>query len=517
MANYRSPRAIHPRRLLDITWGSVLNGAKTKVQKLRLGGSIRNGITVEEFNSKIRTASPNIYVVDPKSVAKVVFDAYSLYGDYDIKLLEDIVSKTLVSNTRSNITMSDLLDAAGKIHSKMVSDLKKATETNMSYLSFRRAAASAGAELRRVLNIHKLTLITDPHNFINNHTGKLVYLSYSFETLKTELNNILTNAVLGFKVKNKVKSIPDSFKIGNLVDSGHVGLYSGEDFIGINMPAQIIHATIGKKFEEVEEALGKIDTHIEYGLSVKESFTGSGILLDLGFQFTVVMSGEVNRGLWKDKESKALYEHVKLATKKELTEVFKSKIPDEALINLIDDAVAKGIRNSPTAQEFIFNSIESTLLGKNTSKLNSGSSNKQLSKPLQKVVGNIIRSKIPKKSTPSIRSRSIKVRKSIDSILPTLQVLLDSSLTEQIKQNMQRPALQNRTGRFAESVKVERLSESRAGMITAFYRYMRSPYDTFSVGGQQYKRSRDPKTLISKSIREIVSTVVGNRLRAVSI
>ena len=75
-----------------------------------------------------------------------------------------------------------------------------------------------------------------------------------------------------------------------------------------------------------------------------------------------------------------------------------------------------------------------------------------------------------------------------------------------------------RSGRFAESVKVERLTESRAGMITAFYTYMKNPYATFSEGGRQSKpRSRDPKLLISKSIREIAATQVGNRMRAVAL
>jgi len=47
---------------------------------------------------------------------------------------------------------------------------------------------------------------------------------------------------------------------------------------------------------------------------------------------------------------------------------------------------------------------------------------------------------------------------------------------------------------------------------------MKNPYATFSQGGQQSRpASRDPKLLISKSIREIVQQQVGNRLRAVNI
>lgn len=101
--------------------------------------------------------------------------------------------------------------------------------------------------------------------------------------------------------------------------------------------------------------------------------------------------------------------------------------------------------------------------------------------------------------------------------LANLQALLNQALPQQIKGNMGTPALNNRTGRFAESVKVENISESRAGMISMFYSYMKSPYATFSQGGKQYTTAREPKTLISKSIREIASGLVGNRLRAISL
>ena len=103
--------------------------------------------------------------------------------------------------------------------------------------------------------------------------------------------------------------------------------------------------------------------------------------------------------------------------------------------------------------------------------------------------------------------------------LANLQALLNLTLVETVKQNMgkggRRDILNLRTGRFAESVKVERLSGSRQGMITAFYSYMRNPYATFSSGGrQELPRTRDPKLLISRSIRQIAAQIVGNRLRA---
>ena len=74
--------------------------------------------------------------------------------------------------------------------------------------------------------------------------------------------------------------------------------------------------------------------------------------------------------------------------------------------------------------------------------------------------------------------------------------------------------LNYRTGRFAESAKVTSISQ-RQGLITAFYTYMKNPYQTFEPGFKQGSpASRSPKLLISKSIREIVANKVSNKLRA---
>jgi hypothetical protein len=106
--------------------------------------------------------------------------------------------------------------------------------------------------------------------------------------------------------------------------------------------------------------------------------------------------------------------------------------------------------------------------------------------------------------------------------LASIQVLLNQALAKQIEANMgkggEHKVLNYRTGRLAESAKVEKLSQSREGMITAFYTYMKYPYATFSTGGRQENpRTRDPKLLISTSIREISAKIVGNRMRAVLI
>lgn len=145
--------------------------------------------------------------------------------------------------------------------------------------------------------------------------------------------------------------------------------------------------------------------------------------------------------------------------------------------------------------------------------------------------------KLPSTHKPSVQKKSVKQKTSKTtefnlprirthkgqfSSLTGLQRILDARLTQQIKDNMgdgtRRDVLNLRSGRFAESVKVERISQSREGMITAFYTYMKNPYQTFEPGyAQGSPASRNPKTLISKSIREILAEQVKNKLRAVSV
>lgn len=101
-----------------------------------------------------------------------------------------------------------------------------------------------------------------------------------------------------------------------------------------------------------------------------------------------------------------------------------------------------------------------------------------------------------------------------------LQAILNQGLKDSIRKNMgtggRKDILNYRTGRFAESVHIERLSVSREGMITAFYTYMKYPYQTFEPGfAQGDPSSRNPRLLISKSIRDIATTLVSNRMRAV--
>lgn len=170
---------------------------------------------------------------------------------------------------------------------------------------------------------------------------------------------------------------------------------------------------------------------------------------------------------------------------------------------------------SPSALDFAAHQIVSALTGKSPEKHKS--TKKATSKKNFTLPGS---SPLKPPKAKKLIPRAKKILTSPGSLVPNLLQLINANLFEQIKKNMgdgnRRDVLNYRTGRLARSASVERISESRNGMITAFYTYMKNPYATFSSGGmQQYPKTRDPKLLISKSIREIAAEQVQNRLRAV--
>jgi hypothetical protein len=104
--------------------------------------------------------------------------------------------------------------------------------------------------------------------------------------------------------------------------------------------------------------------------------------------------------------------------------------------------------------------------------------------------------------------------------LITIQQLINGKLRDQIQNNMgkgkAKTILNYRTGRFADSVRVTRLARTKEDEVTAFYTYMKYPYQTFEPGFAQGQiATRDPKLLISKSIRDIAKDIVTARLKAV--
>jgi hypothetical protein len=95
--------------------------------------------------------------------------------------------------------------------------------------------------------------------------------------------------------------------------------------------------------------------------------------------------------------------------------------------------------------------------------------------------------------------------------LNALKAQINAKLTMTVIKNMGTPALENRTGRFARSVEVTDVIQTPKGFPSIGYTYQKGPYQTFEPGFAQGSTQRDPRVVISKSIREIAKELIVGR------
>ena len=96
--------------------------------------------------------------------------------------------------------------------------------------------------------------------------------------------------------------------------------------------------------------------------------------------------------------------------------------------------------------------------------------------------------------------------------LTRLKKYIQGRLPAEVRRNMGRPALQNRTGRFSNSVQLLSLTEAQ-NTIMAKYTYLLSPYETFeNKGKKRWPMAYNPKPLIAKSIRNLAQGRIEQKL-----
>jgi hypothetical protein len=176
------------------------------------------------------------------------------------------------------------------------------------------------------------------------------------------------------------------------------------------------------------------------------------------------------------------------------------------------------VKSSPSSIDNITDLIVAKLKGKKMPSTKKSTTLLDSATPIKKRRKSV---KVISKKGEQLRKDTYGIETSAAN-LNLLMLLINQQLQDVISANMgdgnRRDILNYRTGRLAASAKVESMSESREGMITAFYTYMKNPYATFSQGGrQELPKTRDPKLLIAASIREIAAQQVANRLRAVAV
>lgn len=175
------------------------------------------------------------------------------------------------------------------------------------------------------------------------------------------------------------------------------------------------------------------------------------------------------------------------------------------------DKVLVEMKGSPS----IVDQIESHLLDQLTPKSKKVKV-KRKKRVSQKVSGSVTeknknykesKRKVVKKAKKSVKRGKIKTKTTRNEALSVKEIIpfINAQLAETVEANMGSPALNYRTGRFAESARVVRATETAKGYPSLEYTYQLYPYQFFesSSGSKWASIDRDPRTLIDRSIREI--------------
>jgi len=112
------------------------------------------------------------------------------------------------------------------------------------------------------------------------------------------------------------------------------------------------------------------------------------------------------------------------------------------------------------------------------------------------------------------KSFSRKPAKDTQRSMFSIIAMINRKLPTTVEKNMKYPTLENRSGRFANSVRVLDVIETRKGFPSFGYTYDKEPYQVFEMGRGAppwATPDRDPRSLIDKSIREVAAEMALGR------
>jgi hypothetical protein len=449
-------------------------------------GNIRKSILIPESKA-IQEMTQLLNLPDPNIIISNLDLAYQ-------KTITEYI------DTFTNITSDELATTLAALNASIANDngTIKSTIQNL----FKRTVV-----VKELSKKNKSVLIISPKfTTIQSDFGKRVKSNFNYDAfsdiIDDELGNSPRNLIKAYLAKN----------FGTLQNIGHVEVDvisskkgSSQVKRGLVSP-RLLQALLewpkDSRPDRLVRTFSKETGQAETRIIVRKKFANSKLVLEM-----LIESGLMIGSL----ESQA--ENLQKATKERAFGIGKaltSRIRQNAAL-LLDLVTSKSLR------QYVTENIKSHLLNGKTSG-NYSSSTTIIQK--SKVTRTKSKIELPKVKPVSANLPLLSSDISSVSNLTNLETLLRSAISKTVKDNMgdgsRRDILNLRSGRFADSVTIERVSRSRAGMLSVFYSYMKYPYATFSLGGKQgTPKSRDPKLLISNSIREIAQSSVSNRLRSV--
>ena len=206
----------------------------------------------------------------------------------------------------------------------------------------------------------------------------------------------------------------------------------------------------------------------------------------------------------------------------------------QRLLKNIKEVGPENIEGSKTIKNVLTDQIADTLAGKKVKKYKSRTSTKTtksfpLNKPKNSLKNKLSRIQKQAKviAALSTTKSAFKGREdkreggSLQAELNKLKRLINARLPAEVRRNMGRPALINRTGIFSNSVQLLNLRDTGT-TITGEYTYMltgggvsknrQGVYSTFeNLGQKQWPAGYNPKPLITKSIRNLAQKELGKK------
>ncbi len=172
------------------------------------------------------------------------------------------------------------------------------------------------------------------------------------------------------------------------------------------------------------------------------------------------------------------------------------------------------IQGSKRVDKEVLDQVFDTVQGKKTSPYRSKTKKKATTKAkfknpidnkLKRAAAKALAVKAIKRVPKSRRATGQKEEKQgvSEKDILKLKRIINRRLPAQVRRNMGRPALINRTGRYSNSVKLVNLRQGPKTLVGK-YNYQLDPYATFeNTGARQWPQGYNPKPLITKSIRDI--------------
>lgn len=184
----------------------------------------------------------------------------------------------------------------------------------------------------------------------------------------------------------------------------------------------------------------------------------------------------------------------------------------EFVNNNIDWSNQKG---SMSTKDIIYNEIMN-------SAVKSGAKTKRAKQSVESKQKATVKTRIKSsriKTVDNLDSEKVNISKKKPSTQQTknwlaLLPVINARLIPKVLANMKAPALVNRTGTFAQSVKITNIEQTREGYPSFVFDYERDPYDVFdrTKGRAPWNTpQRDPRALVDKSVREVVREMAINR------